>query len=154
MLDDEITLSDPFLELQERLHPYTGGIFNELDSPRYINRTHYSRATYMAGCRGPLCKTAASDWHKFRKAGGGGIVFPKIEILEDTPGRENYLKYGFLIGLMRVQMRVIPDHLWYAASQYNVPILEIPSRASRPLETIVRALKETLQVIDLAPEKN
>jgi hypothetical protein len=33
----------------------------ELEDPEYITRSHYSRATYAEGCRGPLCRKAERD---------------------------------------------------------------------------------------------
>lgn len=34
----------------------------ELEDPRFINRTHYKRNTYDAGCSGPLCRKANREW--------------------------------------------------------------------------------------------
>lgn len=36
-------------------------IERELADSQYINRSHYHRKTYDAGCRGPLCSQAVSE---------------------------------------------------------------------------------------------
>lgn len=36
--------------------PENQDLFDELNDPDYLNRLHYSRATYALGCHGPLCK--------------------------------------------------------------------------------------------------
>lgn len=39
---------------------------NELSDPTHANRTHYRKATYAAGCRGPLCRKAERDEGRLR----------------------------------------------------------------------------------------
>ena len=34
---------------------------DELNDPRYAGRTHYKKATYAKGCRGPLCRKLERD---------------------------------------------------------------------------------------------
>lgn len=36
-------------------------VLAELKDPDYIGRTHYKKATYAVGCRGPLCKKRERD---------------------------------------------------------------------------------------------
>jgi len=40
-------------------------VFQELTDPEYLNRQHYSRATYAKNCHGPLCRLA--ETHRGRK---------------------------------------------------------------------------------------
>jgi hypothetical protein len=39
----------------------------ELADPRFKRRTHFHRKTYDAGCRGPLCTQATSEYHLRRR---------------------------------------------------------------------------------------
>lgn len=49
----------------------------ELSNEKYINRMHYSRATYAKGCHGPLCRLAERDRGRDRSV-----------ILAERAGRE------------------------------------------------------------------
>lgn len=98
----------------------------------------------MAGCRGPLCRTAAADWHQYRKAVSEG------ERKLDTPDRFHYHKYAFLLGLMRAEMRLYPEHLVHAARSYGVDVPDDKGFSSRPHDKVTHALKETLQIIENA----
>jgi hypothetical protein len=44
--------------MQDRL---PADVKRELDDPEYASRTHYKKATYAKGCRGPLCRKLERD---------------------------------------------------------------------------------------------
>ena len=53
------------LELEK---PENADIKEELLNPKFASREHYSRATYAAGCRGPLCRKSEKDRGRKRNA--------------------------------------------------------------------------------------
>lgn len=46
----------------------------ELHDPKYIGREHHDNKTYVAGCRGPLCRKASRDYGRERYRALNGVA--------------------------------------------------------------------------------
>lgn len=71
------------------LYDIEGEIHQELDDARFATKTHGRRSTYMAGCRGPLCRKserdAKNDAYRRSKKGSPILEYtPRPERMFDT----------------------------------------------------------------------
>jgi hypothetical protein len=73
--------------------PENSDIVTELQDPKFATRTHYSRATYADGCRGPLCRKSEKDRGRKRneaKAAAAGRPYnPSVD--EEANARDALL---------------------------------------------------------------
>lgn len=65
----------------DRLADLENMVFTELTDERFTNRTHYRKATYADGCRGPMCVKRERDEARRRtqrKAEAAGRVYRPV----------------------------------------------------------------------------
>jgi hypothetical protein len=52
--------------MSDRWEDVDAAVLEELNDPVHAGKTHYRKATYAAGCRGPLCRKAERDAGRMR----------------------------------------------------------------------------------------
>lgn len=81
MLDNGFPAAD---DDSAQLYELRAEIGKELIDEKFLTRVHYSRATYAAGCHGPLCKKAERDRGRkrteYRAEADGREYFPNHDI--------------------------------------------------------------------------